>query len=103
MRCLTVVRFPARADLDPARLRRLLEDTVPRYREVPGLRRKYFIGGPTASGGVYEWQSRDAAAAFHDETWRARMQSLYGASPEVEFFDVHALVDNAAGSTEIAG
>jgi len=98
MRCLTIVRFPAPAGLGAAELRAMLEEAVPRYRVVPGLLRKYFIGNDTTGGGVYEWDSRAAAEAFYDQAWTERMLAVYGAVPEVEFFDVHALVDNVAGS-----
>lgn len=102
MRCLTVVRFPAPADLDPAELRRVLGDAVPRYQGVPGLRRKYFVGNEATGGGVYEWESRAAAEAFYSQDWYERMLDVYGVQPEVEFFDVHALVDNDTQRTEIA-
>jgi hypothetical protein len=103
MRCLTIVRFPAPAELDPAQLRELLREAVPRYQVVPGLSRKYFIGNESTGGGVYQWESRAAAEAFYSQDWYERMLDVYGTQPEVEFFDVHALVDNETGRSEIAG
>lgn len=98
MRCLTVVRFPAPRNLEPAQLRALLEEAIPRYRHVPGLRRKVFIGSETTGGGVYEWDSWAAAEAFYDQDWTERMLDVYQVVPDVEFFDLHAVVDNEAGS-----
>ena len=103
MRCLSIVRFPPPADLDRAQLRELLRKALPRYQVVPGLRRKYFVGNESTGGGVYEWESRAAAEAFYSQDWYERMLDVYGAQPEVELFDVHALVDNDAGRSEIAG
>jgi hypothetical protein len=103
MPCLTIVRFAAPAEVDAAQLRELLREALPRYRVIPGLRRKYFIGSASTGGGVYEWDSRAAAEAYYSQDWYERMLDVYGAHPEVEFFDVHALVDNEAGRSEITG
>ena len=96
MRCITLVRFPAPTGLNGARLRAVLEDAVPRYRRIPGLHRKCFLGNDTHGGGVYEWESREIAQAFYDEAWFERLRTVCGAQPELQFFDLHALVDNDA-------
>lgn len=51
---------------------------------------------PAPAGGVYEWESLEAAKAFYDETWFERLRNVYGAQPELQFFDLHAIVDNDA-------
>jgi hypothetical protein len=103
MRCIAIVRFPRPAGLADHRrtLHGVLEESVPRYRAIAGLRRKYFVGNDTHGGGVYEWESRAAAATFYDSAWRERLRGLYGVEPLVEIFDVHALVDNEAGTARI--
>jgi hypothetical protein len=103
MRCIAIVRFPRPASLveDPRALHAVLEESVPRYLTIPGLLRKYFIGNASHGGGVYEWQSRAAAEAFHNEAWRERLYGLYGVEPQVEIFELHALVDNELGTTRI--
>ncbi len=101
MRCLTLVRFPAPANLTGDKLRTVLADAVPRYQGIPGLHRKYFLGNDTHGGGVYEWVSRERAQAFYDDAWRERLRTVYGATPEVQFFDVHAVVDNDAHTARI--
>ena len=50
----------------------------------------------THGGGVYEWESLEAARALYDETWFERLRTVYGAQPELQFFDLHAMVDNDA-------
>jgi hypothetical protein len=101
MRCIAVVRFPAPADIGGARLRAVLEEGVPRYQGIPGLHRKYFIGNETHGAGVYEWDSRAVAEPFYNATWRERLRTVYGAIPQVEFFELHAVVDNDAGTARI--
>ena len=101
MRCLAIVRFPAPAGLSGDKLRAVLEDAVPRYQVIPGLHRKYFLGNDTHGGGVYEWDSRAVAEAFYNDTWRERLRTVYGAVPHVEYFDVHAVVDNDSHTMRI--
>ncbi len=101
MRCITVVRFPLPPGLTPQKLRVVLGDSVPRYQGIPGLRRKYFAGNETHGGGIYEWDSEEVARSFYDEAWFERMSKVYGAKPELQFLDVHATVDNEAGTARI--
>lgn len=103
MRCLTLVRFPVSSHLEPPQLRRVLEEAIPRYQRIPGLLRKLFIGNATTGGGVYEWESLEAAEAFYDQDWTERMLDVYGVIPELEFFDLHAHVDNESGTSAIHG
>ena len=55
----------------------------------------------THGGGIYEWESRAAADAFYNDAWRERLRTVYGAVPQIEFFDVHAVVDNDAHTARI--
>ncbi|MDQ1242611.1 MAG: Monooxygenase [Pseudomonadota bacterium] len=55
----------------------------------------------THGAGVYEWESRAAADSFYNDAWRERLRTIYGAVPQIEFFDLHAVVDNDAGTARI--
>ncbi len=101
MRCLAIVRFPAPAGLTGAKLRAVLEDSVPRYQGIPGLHRKYFAGNASHGGGIYEWESRETAETFYNAAWRERLRTVYGAVPDVQYFDIHAVVDNDAHTARI--
>ena len=101
MRCVAIVRFPAPTGIPREKLHAVLEETVPRYQGIRGLHRKYFMGNASFGGSVYEWESRAAAQAFYNEQWRERLRTVYGAHPQVEYFDVHAVVDNDAGTARI--
>ena len=45
--------------------------------------------------------TRATAQAFYNEQWRERLRTVYGAMPQVEYFDVHAMVDNDSGTMRI--
>ena len=79
---------------------RRFETSAPKYRNLPGLVRKYYIcseDGRTV-GGVYLWESRAAAERLFDDGWRARVQELYGVKPSFTWFATPVIVDNLAGS-----
>jgi hypothetical protein len=99
---IAIVRFPVTGTLSADEQRTLFERTSPRYRTIPGLTRKYFIGAAGVGGGVYEWASREDALSFYDAAWRERMRSAYGAEPEIEFFEAPCIVDNEAGVIRMA-
>jgi len=70
--------------------------TVPKYEGMPGLVRKYYVstnGGSTV-GGIYLWESQEAADAVYSGEWRERVTAAYGCAPTVTFFDTPVVVDN---------
>jgi hypothetical protein len=73
--------------------------TAPKYREVHGLIRKYYLlseGGSTA-GGVYLWRSRKDAEQLYTDDWKKFIAEKYGAEPSVQYFDTPVIVDNLIG------
>ncbi len=94
-----VVQFklPKAMSLDEAK--RAFETSAPRYRNLPGLVRKYFIRSEDGrkAGGVYLWESRVAAEAVYAGEWKTRVEKAYGATPEILWFDTPVIVDNSAG------
>jgi hypothetical protein len=73
--------------------------TAPKYREVKGLVRKYYLlseDGATA-GGVYLWKSRDAAERLYTDDWKTFIMQKYGTKPSVTYFDSPVIVDNLVG------
>ena len=71
------------------------------YRNLPGLVRKYYLRSEDGrrAGGVYLWESRAAAEACYGGEWKARVEQLYGSTPEILWFDTPVIVDNSAGGT----
>ena len=89
--------------LDPITLEKatgLFAGTAQKYRETPGLIRKYYLlsedGG--AFGGAYLWESREAADQLYTEEWRQYVKETYGSEPEVSYFESPVIVDNLSGS-----
>lgn len=96
----TVVQFKLATPLSLEEAKRRFESSAPKYRNLPGLIRKYYIraeDGLTA-GGVYLWESRAAAEKAYTDEWRAFVEKLYGTAPVIAWFDSPVVVDNAAGA-----
>lgn len=95
----TIVQFALAEPISLGEAAKRFRSSVPKYRKMPGLIRKYYIrseDGCTA-GGVYLWDTRAAAEAVYSGEWRTRVAQLYGAEPVISWFDSPVIVDNAAG------
>ena len=70
-------------------VRASFEASAPTYQRLPGLVRKHYLRADDGSvgGGVYLWESREAAAAVYTEEWSARLTERFGSPPVVEYFD----------------
>ena len=92
---VAIVRFPLDPPMTAEAATRAFEGSAPSYRGLPGLARKYYLRGEDGAvgGGVYLWESREAAEAVYDDDWRARLKERYGAEPQLEFFDCPVIVD----------
>ena len=92
-----VVRFklPQGTSLEAARA--LFEKSAPNYKGVPGLVRKYYLfGEDRTGGGVYLWESREAAERMYSDAWRKMIAERYGAVPEITYYETPVIVDNAS-------
>jgi len=91
---LVQIKLPEPISVDKARA--VFAETAPKYREVKGLIRKYYLlseDGATA-GGVYLWESRADADRLYTEDWKAFILDKYGTEPSVTFFASPVIVDN---------
>jgi hypothetical protein len=98
-----VVRFrlPQGTTRDDAKA--LFEKSAPNYRSVPGLVRKYYLyGDDHTGGGVYLWNSRDAAERFYSDSWKSTIAQRYGAQPEILFYETPVIVENADANADAA-
>jgi hypothetical protein len=68
--------------------------SAPRYRNLPGLVRKYYLFREGQGGGVYLWKSRADADRVYTAEWRRMILERYGAEPEIAFFESPIIVDN---------
>ncbi|MGZ0187136.1 MAG: monooxygenase [Alphaproteobacteria bacterium] len=102
--CIVVVQFP---------LAKRTEDqaiaggtsTAPTYRGLAakGLISKHYLNGETGTGGVYLWESREAAEAWFTPERAAMLAEKFGATPNLTWYDTHVTVDNANGQTRVNG
>lgn len=95
----TYVQFKFSDELTSDKARRLFVEATPRFTQMGGLIRKYFllsIDG-RSGGSVYLWTTQDAAQAFHTEEWMEFMQRKYGSRPTVSYYECPVVVDNAIG------
>jgi hypothetical protein len=92
---VAVVRFPLDPPLSMADASALFEESAPRYQHVPGLLRKHYLVAPDGSvgGGVYLWESREAAEALYDQAWQDRLASRYGSPPVIDYFESPVTVE----------
>lgn len=100
-----LVQFKLPQPVTREKARELFSATAPRYREVPGLIRKYYLlsqdGG--SAGGVYLFESREDAERLYSAEWKKTVQERYGAPPVVTYFESPVVVDNLAGSIQTDG
>ena len=97
----TLVQFELPSPIALAEATRRFESSAPKYQNLAGLIRKYYIRSEDGrrAGGIYLWESRQAAERVHDGEWRERVEKLYGAKPTITWFDTPVIVDNLTGGT----
>ena len=98
---VAVVRFHLDPPMTLDQAAKAFEASAPSYQSVPGLLRKHYLIAPDGSvgGGVYLWETREAAEALYDAAWRARLTERYGEPPQVEYFESPVSVDPTAITT----
>ena len=75
----------------------LFEKSAPNYQGAPGLVRKYYLfGEDRTGGGVYLWESREAAERMYSDAWRKMITERYGNAPEITYYETPVIVDNAS-------
>ena len=94
-----LVQFKLPEAMTTDKARSVFAGTAPKYREVKGLVRKYYLlseDGQTA-GGVYLWESRADAQQLYTDDWKAFIFQKYGTKPSITFFASPVIVDNLVG------
>jgi hypothetical protein len=92
-----IVKFPLPAGTTREDAKELFEGSAPNYQGAEGLIRKYYLfgEGPTG-GGVYLWESRDAAQRQYSDAWKNMIAERYGAAPDITYFETPVIVDNSS-------
>ena len=96
-----LVQFELPSPITLAEATRRFEGSAPKYQNLPGLVRKYYVLAEDGlrAGGVYLWESRQAAEAVYSGEWRERVTKLYGTAPSITWFETPVIVDNTVSAT----
>ncbi len=91
-----IVQFTLPQSIARQKAQEIFLSTAPRYQDIEGLIRKYYLLSPdgSAAGGVYLWKSRDDAERLYTEEWKSFVREKYGALPSVTYFESPVVVDN---------
>ena len=73
------------------------------FRDVKGLRRKYFLNSEAGGGGIYEFATRAEAEAWFNDGWADWMEGRFGVRPTLTLFDNPVVLDNLAGEVRVDG
>lgn len=73
------------------------------FHRVEGLRRKYFLNHERGGGGVYEFETREAADAWFNDDWADWMEGRFGARPVLSIFDCDVVLDNLTDEVRVGG
>jgi hypothetical protein len=74
-----------------------------RFRNIPGLIRKQFLFNENGTGGgVYLWETREAAEACYAGPWRDNVRKIAGADPDIAWFETQIVVDNEQNAIKLA-
>jgi arabinogalactan endo-1,4-beta-galactosidase len=95
------VRFRLRPGTSLEEATKVFEASAPRYRAAPGLVTKYYVFGNGKGGGVYIWESRQAAEKMYTAEWKKMIAERYGAEPEIEWLENPVTVDNVNGRVTV--
>jgi hypothetical protein len=94
-----LVQFKLPKPMTRDKAQEIFSTTAPRYRDLQGLIRKYYIlseDGGTA-GGVYLWKSREDAEQVYTDDWKEFIVEKYGSEPFITYFESPIIVDNLTG------
>ncbi len=72
------------------------QSTAPNYRGREGLISKSYIFSDdgTILGGIYIWESREAAEEMYGGSWESTVTGVYGVPPTLQYFEVPVYINN---------
>lgn len=94
---ITVIsQFQLPAPLTREAAKRIFMSTAPKYRDYPGLIRKYYHLSEDGcmTGAVCLWKSRADAEKLYTEERKRVVTEVYRAAPSMFFYDCPVVVDN---------
>ncbi len=93
---VTLVQFHVDPLLSMAEATAKFSQTAPNYRGLKAMVRKEYIYGGNGKivGGILIWNSKQAAEAWFNDDWRARVTKHYGVAPSMAWFEAPLTIDN---------
>jgi len=89
-----VVRIPIPQGVTRAQVVGGMVKSIPEYEKLPGLVRKYYtLTDDGKYGGIYLFESRNAAEEHFNDAWRANVLKTRGAPAEVTYFEVPIVIE----------
>lgn len=94
---LAIVTFRYGDDFDPDHLNEVSRARRDFYVGREGLRQKFYWTDRerNEAGGVYAWDSREAAERVYTQEWKTRAEQAFGAQPEIRFLEVTDVILNS--------
>ena len=91
-----LVQFTLSEPISAETMLELSEANAALYKGKDGLHRKYYVRSEDGVevGGIYLWESKEAAQACYDEEWLKRVTESYGSAPVVTWLETPVVVDN---------
>jgi hypothetical protein len=101
---VTIVTFQLPKPATLAEITKTFQATAPKYQGIPGLIRKNYWMSEDGhrAGGIYVWETREAADRVYTAEWRKFVEDKYGTPPKVEYLHSPVEVDNAKGTISVA-
>ena len=95
-----IVKFPLPQGTTLEAAKQMFENSVPNYEGAQGLIRKYYLYDeePTA-GGVYLWESLEAADRQCSDEWKDMIHRKFGTPPNITYFETPVVVGESAVAT----
>lgn len=95
-----IVRFtlPQDTSLDAVReVRAQLPERARPGAKILSLR----LGEDRIGGGVYLWESREAAERMYSDAWKKSIAEKYGNPPQITYYETTVIVDNSRGKASV--
>jgi len=92
----SITRFQLPTGVPTEAIKKGFLEVAPRFKQPPGLVRKYFLiseDGKTG-GGVYLWRSMEQARAFSEGVLRQMIKDKFKVEPSIDYYDAPVIVDN---------
>jgi hypothetical protein len=74
-----------------------------RFQNIPGLIRKQFLfNADGTGGGVYLWETREAAEACYSGPWKENIRKIAHSEPHIAWYESQIIVDNESKQIKVA-